>query len=107
MKTLSGRPELPPGSSGCLLKVYCHMTTSYKSDVLSPRCALTLTTLFFTPSLKYSKESSTALPIWHPTVPGSMRLSPLAVKGTFANGAADNEQVVSEPVLLQTLLSDF
>jgi hypothetical protein len=52
-------------------------------------------------------DSSTALPIWHPTVPGGMRLSPLAVKGTFANGAADNEQVVSGPVLLQTLTSDF
>jgi hypothetical protein len=52
-------------------------------------------------------HSSIALPIWHPTVPGSMRLSLLAVKGTFANGAANNEQVVSGPVLLQTLPSDF
>ncbi len=84
------------------------MTTSYKSDVLSPRCALTLTTdFFFTPSLIYNMHSSIALPIWHPTVPGSMRLSLLAVKGTFANGAANNEQVVSGPVLLQTLPSDF
>jgi hypothetical protein len=84
------------------------MTTSYKSDVLSPRYALTLTTHFFlTPSLKYSMDSSTALPIWHPTVPSCMRLSPLAVKGTFAIGAANNEQVVSGLVLLQTLPSDF
>jgi hypothetical protein len=28
-------------------------------------------------------DSSTALPIWHPNVPGGMRLFPLAVKGTF------------------------
>jgi hypothetical protein len=84
------------------------MTTSYKSDVLSPRCALTLTThFFFTHPPKYSMHSSTALPIWHPTVPGGIQLSPLAVQGTFANGAADNEQVVSGPVLLQTLLSHF
>ncbi len=75
------------------------MTTSYKSDVLSRCYALTLTThFFFTPSLKYSMHSSTALPIWHSTVPGGMGLSPLAVKGTFANSAADNEQVVSGPV---------
>jgi hypothetical protein len=84
------------------------MTTSYKNDVLSRRCALTLTThCFFTPALNYSMHSSTALPIWHPTVPGGIRLSSLAVKGTFANGAADNEQVVSGPVLLQTLPRDF
>ncbi len=84
------------------------MTTSYKSNVLSPRCTLTLTThFFFTLSLKYHIDSSTALLIWHPTVPGGMRLSPLAVKGTFANGAADNGQVVSGPVLLQTLPSNF
>ncbi len=52
-------------------------------------------------------DSSTALPIWHPTVPGCLQLSPLAVKRTFANGTADNEQVVSGPVLLQTLPSNF
>jgi hypothetical protein len=52
-------------------------------------------------------DSSTALLIWYPTVPDSMRLSPLAVKGTCANGAADNDEVVSGSALLQTLSSNF